>query len=168
MHSCDGTSEVERPMKGGIAADHAGYQLKSLLINSLPEASFHDFGVHSDARADYPDYASKLALAVSQRQVDYGIALCSTGIGMAIVANKFPAVRAAVCWSAATCKLAKEHNNANIICLGAQHVEHQDAVRWVQEWLNTEFVDKSRHAQRLQKITTLETVLGANTAGLDS
>ena len=155
-------------MKVGIAADHAGYQLKSLLLNSLPEVSFHDFGVHSDVRTDYPDQASKLALAVSQKQLAYGIALCATGIGMAIVANKFPAVRAAVCWSTATCKLAKTHNNANIICLGAQHIDQQDAVRWVREWLNAEFDDTSRHAQRLQKIATLETVLGSSTAELNS
>lgn len=153
-------------MKIGIAADHAGYQLKSLLKGSLNDVSFCDFGTHASASVDYPDYAAKLALAISQRELVYGIALCATGIGMAIVANKFPAVRAAVCWDAATCEAARTHNNANILCLGAKHVEHSQALRWVQIWLDTKFSDTGRHARRLQKITTLETVLGASTAAL--
>lgn len=153
-------------MKVGISADHAGYRLKSLLISSLTEVSFCDFGTHTEAKVDYPDYASKLALAVSRRDLVCGIALCATGIGMAIVANKFPAVRAALCWSAATCELAKTHNDANIICLGAQHVADTDAVLWARTWLAAKFSDASRHAQRLQKITALEKVLGISTTAL--
>ena len=153
-------------MKVGIAADHAGYQLKSLLISSLSDVSFCDFGTHADVSVDYPDYAAKLALAISQRELVYGIALCATGIGMAIVANKFPAVRAAVCWNASTCEAARIHNDANILCLGAKHIKHSQALRWVQVWLEAKFSDTGRHARRLQKITTLETVLGVSTAAL--
>ena len=154
-------------MKVGITADHAGYQLKSLLISSLQDVSFCDFGAHADVSVDYPDYAAKLALAVSQRKLACGVALCATGIGMAIVANKFPAVRAAVCWNATTCEVARTHNDANILCLGAQHVDHRQAVIWVRAWLDVKFTDAGRHARRLQKIATLETVLGASTAALE-
>ncbi|MDE3268731.1 MAG: RpiB/LacA/LacB family sugar-phosphate isomerase [Pseudomonadota bacterium] len=150
----------------GIASDHAGLQLKALLIRSLADVSFHDFGANTDASVDYPDYASKLALAVSQGQLAGGVAICATGIGMAIVANKFPAVRAAVCWSEKTCQLAKEHNDANILCLGAQHVRHEDSVRWVQTWLAAKFSDADRHARRVQKIATLEQSLGICTTKL--
>ena len=137
-------------MKIGIAADHAGRELKQLLIATLNPAP-QDYGVHDEGEVDYPDYARSLAQAVAEGELERGIAICGTGIGMAIVANRFANVRAANVWSEQTCLLSRTHNDANILCLGARLLDHQQVVRWTQLWLATDFSGEERHRRRIAK-----------------
>lgn len=140
-------------MRIGIASDHAGRALKGLIIASIDGVI--DYGVSEEGDVDYPDYAQLLSRDVSCGQLDFGIAVCGTGIGMAIVANKFKNVRAALVWSEDTCRLSREHNDANILCLGARVLNHEQAVAWTKTWLSTPFVG-GKHERRLQKIAGIE------------
>jgi ribose 5-phosphate isomerase B len=149
----------------GLACDHAGKELKKLVqeMLSLEGHDVTDYGVAMDkvGSVDYPDFAASLAEALSQGRIDKGIAICGTGIGMAIVANKFPGVRAAVVWDEFSAKLAKEHNDVNILCLGARTTNLWRATELVKIWLSTNF-EGSRHKMRLEKISELEKkILGA-------
>ena len=137
-------------MKIGIAADHAGRGLKELLITALNPAP-RDFGVRDEGSVDYPDYAAPLAQAVAAGELDRGIAICATGIGMAIVANRFPHVRAAVIWDEQSCLLSRAHNDANLLCLGAKLLDHQQAINWTHKWLNAPFSEAERHRRRITK-----------------
>lgn len=138
----------------GVVADHAGKQLKDALIASA-EDGLQDFGVSDDGAVDYPDYAKQLALQVSCGKIDHGVAICATGIGMSIVANKVAGVRAALVWNDSVCRLARTHNNANIMCIGAQTTNLAQTLDWLKIWLTTEFAGQ-RHARRLEKINQLE------------
>lgn len=149
-------------MKIGIASDHAGYQLKEYLKVSLPNIQWVDFGPASEARVDYPDFASALCQAIettpklaSTSKPRVGILVCGSGIGMAIAANKFPGVRAAHVESETTAKLAKQHNDANILCLGQRITPPNIAKGIVNAWLESKF-EGGRHELRLQKIHKLE------------
>ncbi len=138
-------------MKIGIASDHAGCELKRVLVGALDPAP-RDYGVQADAgTVDYPDYARPLAHAVDCGELDRGIAICGTGIGMAIVANRFMRVRAAAIWSEQSCLLSRAHNDANIICLGARLLDHKQAVEWTQLWLDTDFSGEVHHRRRVDK-----------------
>lgn len=112
-------------------------------------------GTTSEESVDYPDYAARVAELVSSGKVDIGILACGTGIGMSIVANKFKNVRAAVVSDESTAKMAKEHNNANILCLGGRVQTPEEAKRLVGIWLETPFAG-DRHQRRLDKIRSLE------------
>lgn len=138
----------------GVVADHAGKQLKDELVAG-GEGELQDFGVSGDRAVDYPDYARQLALQVSGGKIDYGIAICATGVGMSIVANKIVGVRAALVWSDSVCQLARMHNDANVMCIGAQTTNLAQALGWLKIWLTTEFAGQ-RHARRLEKINQLE------------
>ena len=137
-------------MKIGIAADHAGRELKQLFITTLNPVP-RDYGVHDERVVDYPDYACSLAKAVDCGELERGIAICGTGIGMAIVANRFVNVRAAAIWSEQTCLLSRTHNDTNIICLGARLLDPKQALRWTQLWLSTSFSGEERHRRRVAK-----------------
>ncbi len=137
-------------MKIGIAADHAGRELKELLVAVLNPAP-QDYGVHDEGAVDYPDYACPLAQAVDRGELDRGIAICGTGIGMAIVANRFKNVRAAAIWSEQTCLIARTHNDTNVLCLGARLLDNKQAVRLTQLWLDTPFSNAERHCRRIAK-----------------
>lgn len=115
-----------------------------------------DYGVDDDATVDYPDWAEVLSRDVSRGQLDFGIAICGTGMGMAIVANKFSNVRAVSIWNEQTCRLSRTHNDANVLCLGARVIDHNQAVAWTKIWLNTPFSGDERHRRRVGKIKTLE------------
>ena len=138
----------------GVVADHAGKQLKDLLIASA-EQELQDFGVNEDGAVDYPDYAQRLARQISCGKIDRGLAICNTGIGMSIVANKVVGVRAALIWSDSVCQLARKHNDANVMCIGARTTSVTQALNWLKIWLTTEF-DGQRHLVRLEKINQLE------------
>lgn len=146
-------------MRIGVAADHAGKELKQLVVELLKMTGHEvfDFGVAADSRAsvDYPDYAALVAADVSTNKLDAGILICGTGIGMSIVANKFPGVRASVIWDEFSTRAAKEHNNVNIVCLGARTTNHMRATEFVKLWLELPF-EGSRHQVRLNKIRELE------------
>lgn len=145
--------------KIGIASDHAGKELKQLVVDlvRLTDSEVVDYGVSidSDKSVDYPDYAGFLAQDVSSGKLDLAVAICGTGIGMSIAANKFPGVRAAVVWDEFSAKMAKAHNNANILCLGARSINHHRASEMVKIWLSTKF-EGDRHQMRLDKIRELE------------
>jgi len=148
----------------GIGADHAGKDLKQLVVEmlKLTDHKAIDYGVASDCKTsvDYPDYAAAVAADVSSGKLDCGILICGSGIGMQITANKFPGVRAAVAWDELSAKLAKEHNNANILCLGARLTNHLRATELVNTWLETPF-GGNRHKIRLDKIREIERKVSA-------
>jgi ribose 5-phosphate isomerase B len=146
------------PMKIAIAADHAGFILKEALRERL-SADGHevtDAGTFSEESTDYPEYALAVAERVVSGQAARGILVCSTGIGMSIAANKVAGIRAAVAVNREAVQLTREHNDANVIALGARFLSAGEAARLVDTFLNTEFSGAARHARRIEKITALE------------
>jgi ribose 5-phosphate isomerase B len=140
-------------VKVALGADHRGFRLKEDLKRWLAARGHEavDLGPDSADRVDYPDYAFKVAGAVARRQSDRGILVCSTGIGMSIAANKVQGVRAALVDSVRLARLSREHNDANVLCLGADIVSSALARRIVGVWLKTEFAG-GRHARRVRKL----------------
>jgi len=136
-----------------LGADHRGFALKEELKDWLAARGLEvlDCGPVSADRVDYPDYAFAVADAVSRRRAERGILICSTGIGMSIAANRFPKVRAALCSSVRLARLSRQHNDANVLCLGADFVSAADARRIVGAWLKAEFAG-GRHARRVRKV----------------
>jgi ribose 5-phosphate isomerase B len=143
----------------GIVSDHAGKDLKKLLVEFLStmEIAVEDLGVawETEASVDYPDYAGLLASKISQKKLDGGIAICGTGIGMSIAANKYPGVRAGVVWNEYTCRMSREHNNSNLLCLGARALNEHRAADLVKIWLDTPFAN-GHHQLRIDKISKIE------------
>jgi ribose 5-phosphate isomerase B len=137
-----------------IGSDHAGYEYKEDLISFLEakELAFQDFGTHSKDSVDYPDFAHPVAQAVEKGEAAFGILLCGTANGVAITANKHKGVRAAICWGEELAQLAREHNNANILCIPARFVREGDAEKMVQLFMNTSF-EGGRHQRRVEKIS---------------
>jgi ribose 5-phosphate isomerase B len=146
-----------RAMHVALGADHAGFELKDALKRVLDElgVTYHDFGTTSSESVDYPDVAAAVARAVAAQQFDRGILVCGSGIGMSIAANKVPGIRAAVVSDASAVKLARQHNDANVVAIGSRLTPHDDAVEIVRTFLTTDF-EAGRHAQRLDKIRKLE------------
>src|SRR4051794_3404777 len=140
-------------MKIAIAADHAGFVLKENLRAKLAEAGHDvvDFGTSSTDSCDYPDYAQQVAREVGQGRSDRGILVCSTGIGMAIAANKVAGVRAAPAQSEDEVRLTREHNDANVLTLGARYLDENRAAAMVNLFLATQFTG-GRHARRVAKL----------------
>ncbi len=140
----------------GLGADHAGFEykekIKALLLAG--EDEIKDFGTFSLESADYPDYAHKVASAVSSGEIETGILVCGTGIGMAITANKHEGVRAAVVESVEAAKLTRQHNDANVLCIGSRILPWEKAVEIIIAFLTTEF-EGGRHQRRVEKIHTL-------------
>lgn len=143
-------------MKISIGADHAGFEYKKLLIEWLKtqEHQILDFGAFSTDSVDYPDYAYPAAEAVAAGIADYGIVICGTGIGVSITANKVAGVRAAVCCNAELAKFAREHNNANVLALGARFIDFELAKSIVKAFIEAEF-QGGRHMIRIEKIHNL-------------
>jgi ribose 5-phosphate isomerase B len=144
-------------MKIAIAADHAGFALKERLRQKLSEEGHEvtDFGTGSTESCDYPDYARRVAREVGQGRSDRGILVCSTGIGMAMAANKVDGVRAAPAQSEDEVRLTREHNDANVLTLGARYLDEARASALIGIFLGTEF-SGGRHARRVAKIEALE------------
>jgi ribose 5-phosphate isomerase B len=140
-----------------IAADHAGYGLKEALKPHLTEMGLvvTDAGTDSDRPADYPDFGGKAAAAVSDGLFPRGILICGSGVGMSIVANRFPGVRAALCLDEETARLSRMHNDANILVLAGRKTDPQTALRIVRTWLTTPF-EGERHQRRLDKIRKID------------
>ena len=144
-------------MKIAIASDHAGYDEKERLKPLLRElgVEFEDLGTVSEESVDYPDYALKVAEEVAHGRVDQGLLVCGSGAGMAIAANKVPGVRAAVAWSEETARLAREHNDANVLAVGARTRSLDDIPTILRAWFAAKF-DGGRHARRVEKIREIE------------
>lgn len=144
--------DMSKPV--AIGCDHAGFDYKEDLISFLEGKgiAFTDFGTHSTDSVDYPDFAHPVAKAVENGDASYGILLCGTANGVAITANKHQGVRAAICWGEELAQLAREHNNANIICIPSRFVREGDAEKMVNTFMITEF-EGGRHDRRVQKMS---------------
>ena len=136
-----------------IGADHAGVELKARLIDELRTLGYEplDLGTCGSASVDYPDFAHAVAGRVERHEAERGVLLCGTGLGMAYAANRHPGVRAAVAWSPEIARLAREHNDANILILPARFVSEDEGVEILKTWLGTQFAG-GRHSRRLEKI----------------
>ncbi len=134
-----------------IASDHAGFELKEWLKEMLSEHSFNDFGTHSPDSVDYPDHVHPLVQDLGENPGKFGILICGSGNGVAITANKYHFVRAALCWTSELAALARQHNNANIICIPARFVSKEHALKMAITFLATEF-EGGRHQRRVNKI----------------
>ncbi|MBZ5535709.1 MAG: ribose 5-phosphate isomerase B [Acidobacteriia bacterium] len=144
-------------MKVAIGSDHAGFQLKQKVLAWLREKAceVQDVGTHSEVRCDYPDFAKIVAEKVSRGEVERGILVCGSGIGMSIAANKVVGVRAAECVDAHTAEMSRAHNDANVLCLGGRLIGEDVARKMVEIWLSTPF-EGGRHAVRIEKIREIE------------
>lgn len=140
-----------------IGSDHGGFEMKALIIKHLKEKGLQveDLGSCDCNSVDYPDYGQAVAEAVSSGRCEKGIVICGTGIGISISANKVPGIRAALCTDSFMARMAKEHNNANIIALGARVIGPGVALDIVDTWLNSEF-QGGRHQVRVDKISAIE------------
>ncbi|WP_422446630.1 ribose 5-phosphate isomerase B [Thermoanaerobacterium sp. DL9XJH110] len=144
-------------MKIAIGSDHAGYDLKEIIKRYLDEKgiSHVDFGTFSPQPVDFPEFAMKVAESVVKGECNAGILFCGTGIGMSIAANKAPGIRAAVVSDTLCARYCKEHNNANVICLGGRIIGSEMAKQIVDEWLKAEFMG-GRHQRRLEQVVEIE------------
>ena len=144
-------------MRVALASDHAGYAEKERLKDVLADlgVEFDDLGTVSEESVDYPDYARKVAEQVAQGRVEQGVLVCGSGTGMAITANKVPGVRAAVAWSEEIARLARQHNDANVLAIGARTTPPDEIPKIVRAWFATEF-EGGRHAARVDKISEVE------------
>ncbi|HKX29293.1 MAG TPA: ribose 5-phosphate isomerase B [Blastocatellia bacterium] len=140
-----------------IASDHAGYQGKEAIKKTLDQLqiAYQDLGVDSERSVDYPDYAERVANGVARGEADRGILVCGSGIGMQIAANKVPGIRAALVWNEETARLARQHNDANIVAIGARTTAPEIIEQIIRAFLSTEF-EGGRHERRVEKIAQLE------------
>jgi ribose 5-phosphate isomerase B len=140
-------------MKIAIGADHAGFSLKEKLKKYLRQKNIdvNDFGTYSEASTDYPDFAHPVAFAVERKEADFGLLMCGSGNGIAMTANKHAGIRAALCWKEELARLARAHNNANILSLPARFIEEEEAKKCVDAFLSTAF-EGERHEGRVRKI----------------
>ncbi len=140
-----------------IGSDHAGFALKEKLKVYLKNLDIvvKDIGTYSQKSCDYPDFAASVAGAVASSRFKRGILICKSGIGNSIVANRFPNVRAALCYNAQVARLSREHNDSNVLVLGSSFVNETSARDILKVWLNTEF-QGARHTRRLNKIKKIE------------
>jgi ribose 5-phosphate isomerase B len=136
-----------------IAADHAGFELKQRLVEELKALGYEplDLGADGPESTDYPDYAHQVASRVERHDAHRGVLLCGTGLGMSYAANRHPGVRAAVAWTPEIARLAREHNDANVLILPARFVSEAEGVEILKAWLGTEFAG-GRHSRRVAKI----------------
>jgi ribose 5-phosphate isomerase B len=149
--------ELSQKPRIALGADHAGYHVKEAIRQFLENAGYpvDDLGTWSEESVDYPDYGQAVADRVASHQDVYGIAMCGTGMGMAITANKVAGIRAAVAHDVDTARLAREHNDANVLAMGGRVVNGAQAIEMVQTFLNATFAG-GRHARRVEKITQIE------------
>jgi len=145
-------------MKIVLGCDHGGVELKEVIagvLKSIPDVEIIDAGTYGEESVDYPEFGAKVAEAVSSGAADRGIAVCGTGIGMSIVANKYHGVRAALCHDCFTAKMSRKHNDANVLVLGGRVTGSEVAIDMLKEWLATPF-EGGRHQRRLDEISDLE------------
>lgn len=144
-------------MRIAIGSDHKGYRLKEQLKGWLSELGFEvlDMGTSSEERVDYPDFGVAVGRAVASGEADSGVVICASGIGMSVTVNKIPGIRGALCRNTYDARMARSHNNGNVLCLGAQVVTPDDAKEIMQVWL-TEPYEGGCHQRRLDKIRALE------------
>lgn len=144
-------------MKIAVASDHRGVCVRTRILDIIRDMGYEgiDFGANGEESVDYPDFASKVASAVSTGEAERGILICGTGIGMSIVANKYDGVRAAPVHDDITAAISRQHNDLNVLCLSADLISDQALDRIIETWLKTEF-EGGRHARRLEKVARIE------------
>lgn len=140
-----------------IGADHGGFELKEHIVKYLKEKHLEvkDYGTYSEDSVDYPDCAAPVCRAVTDKTADCGILICGTGIGISIAANKHKGIRAALCGDVYSAKMTKQHNNANVLCMGGRVIGRELAFMIIDTWLNAEF-EGGRHQNRINKIHAIE------------
>jgi ribose 5-phosphate isomerase B len=145
-----------------IGSDHAGYESKEQAKREIEALglSVQDMGTNSDASVDYPDFGEAVGRAVASGEAERGVLICGSGIGISMAANKVPGVRAALCWNEETARLARQHNDANVLCLGARFIAPELAARMIRAFLETDF-DGGRHQQRVEKLSRLDATRSA-------
>ena len=143
-------------MKVAVGADHAGFELKAAVLDELRArgAQAVDCGTREPASCDYPDFAAKVAAMVAAGEADRGVLVCGTGQGMCMTANRFPGVRAALVHDEFTARITRQHNDANVICLGGRVLAEPEALRLLGLWLETPF-EGDRHLPRVRKIDSV-------------
>lgn len=144
------------PITLAFAADHAGFEFKGLLIAYAKDRGFTviDLGTHNGARVDYPDFGVALAHTLLADEADFGIGICGSGIGMSIALNRFKGIRAALCHNAQTATLARQHNDANVLCLGARVINFEHAAACFDAFVETSF-EGGRHSDRVAKLEAI-------------
>lgn len=137
-----------------LGSDHAGFDFKERFKDRLEQQGYKvkDFGTYSADSVDYPDFAHPVSSAVEKKEFDFGILVCGSANGVAITANKHQGIRAAICWTEEIASLARQHNNANIVCIPARFIEFQAGEKIIDKFLNTAF-EGGRHAMRVGKIS---------------
>lgn len=137
-----------------IGCDHAGYQMRETLLPFLKNLGYevNDFGTYSEESVDYPDFVHPVANSIEQEESDLGILICGSANGVAITANKHKDIRAAIVWKEELAALARQHNNANVICLPARFISLEDAKQFTKTFLTTDF-EGGRHQNRVNKMT---------------
>ncbi|HEX6335196.1 MAG TPA: ribose 5-phosphate isomerase B [Flavisolibacter sp.] len=145
------TFDVKKPV--AIGADHAGFEFKTIIIDQLQNLGYEvkDFGTYSEDSVDYPDFAHPVAEEVESGRAGFGVLVCGSANGVAITANKHQGIRAAICWSKDISRLARQHNNANILCIPARFVPAPEAEEIVNIFTSTPF-EGGRHQKRVDKI----------------
>lgn len=140
-------------MKIAIGSDHAGFRLKETIKSYLQKKGFEvkDFGTYSEERADYPDFAHPVAKAIETHEMEMGVLICGSGNGVNMTANRHHGVRSALCWNAEIAKLARQHNDANIIALPARFIDEMEAEKCIDVFFSTPF-EGGRHTERVNKI----------------
>lgn len=139
-----------------IASDHAGITLKAEIKSKLADWTWIDLGPLDSQSVDYPDYAEVLGSKILIGEADQGILICGSGIGMSIAANKMEGIRAAVVENPIAARLSREHNDANVLCLGSRFIAPEYGLEIVQVWLSTSFSQNPKHLKRIQKVKQLE------------
>lgn len=149
------TNDMSGPKKIYVGSDHAGYPSKALLVTRLKELGFEvdDLGPDSDSRVDYPDFADKVCLKLKEEPSAMGLLICGSGQGMAMRANKYSFIRAALCWNEESAKLSRQHNDANILCLGARLVDEALQLKILECFFKEDF-EGGRHQARVEKISS--------------
>ncbi len=138
-----------------IGSDHAGYELKQIVIQHLDDLgiAFNDYGTYSTMSCDYPDFAEAVTSAIIKGQADKGILICGTGIGMSMAANRHKEIRAALCDNCYSAKATREHNDANVLCMGARVLGEGLAIQIVDTFLETGFSNGANHVRRISKMS---------------
>ncbi len=145
-------------MKVAMGSDHAGFEMKELLKGFVEELGHevHDVGTHSTDSVDYPDYAEKLALAVRDGEAERGVLLCGSGVGASVAANKVPGVRAGICHDPYSAHQGVEHDDIQVLVLGARIIGSEVAKELVRAFLDARYTNEERHARRLAKVMAIE------------
>lgn len=140
-----------------LGADHAGFALRRILANFLFDRgiAISEVGASGEDAFDYPDAAIEVAHRIVSKEADFGVLVCGTGIGMSITANKFAGIRAAVCWNEESARLCREHNDANILCVGSRLIQPDEAIRILEAFLAQNSSQEARHIRRVAKINAL-------------